>query len=243
MLTQGRSTTTLSAQVSASGTLYNVGYSMLRGGLYDAAGVLGYGGTLVDDGTNGDARAGDGLFTNAGVRTDCCSVTGDRTVRIMAEVHAGDGKRHATAVDIAPFAVLDQAPSPGSTLPIPPTPTPIPLNPPGTTTGSTTGGTTSGGTTTGGTTTGATGSTGGTPGGTTGGTTTGGGTGSIDLTGFWQDDGGTLYRIRQLGSDVYWSMEDLPRVTNVFVGKLDSSGIGEHAHRTMGGPAGRTAPE
>jgi hypothetical protein len=208
VLSNSRSTTSISAQVSASGTLYGVGYSILRNGLYDTPGNLGYGGLLFDNGSQGDARSGDSLFTNTSVGTDCCAVAGPRTVRVMAEVHAGDGRRHATAVEIAPFAVLDQSPAPGSTIEIPPSPTPTP---PGTPGGTTTGGTTGGGTT-GGTTTG----------GTTGGTTTGGGTQSIDLTGLWTDPAATSarYRIRQVGNQIYWSLDDLPHVANVFQGTL-----------------------
>jgi hypothetical protein len=103
---------------------------------------------------------------------------------------------------------------------------PIPI-PPGTTggttggitTGGTTGGTTNGGTT-GGTTTG--GTTGGTTtGGTTGGTTTGG-TASFDLTGLWTDpfETSAKYHIRQIDNQIYWSLDDLPHVTNIFVGTL-----------------------
>ena len=40
------------------------------------------------------------------------------------------------------------------------------------------------------------------------------------LTGTWQDDRGARYRVRQVGNEVFWVMEDLPRVTNVFIGVL-----------------------
>src|SRR5262249_30307117 len=58
LLSQNRSTTSISAQVSATGMLYGVGYSVLRNGMYDDPGNLGYGGFLFDNASNGDARAG-----------------------------------------------------------------------------------------------------------------------------------------------------------------------------------------
>jgi hypothetical protein len=190
VLTQGRSTTTISAQVSASGTLDQVGYAILLNGLRDVH--------VSEDALNGDLRAGAGLFTNGRVQTDCCAVAGLRTVRIKAEARSGDGRRHATAVEIAPFAVLDQPPAPGSTVGIPPSPTPTPSGTPG----GTTGGTTTGGT--------------------TGGTTTGG-TPGFNLTGLWTDPFATSakFRIRQIDNKIYWSLDDLPHVTNIFEGTLE----------------------
>lgn len=46
-----------------------------------------------------------------------------------------------------------------------------------------------------------------------------------DLTGVWQSDNGVRYLLRQLGTDLYWSMDDRPRVTNVFVGRIEGSTI------------------
>jgi hypothetical protein len=39
-----------------------------------------------------------------------------------------------------------------------------------------------------------------------------------DLTGTWKDDNGAIYFIHQIDHDIYWSMENLPKVRNVFVG-------------------------
>jgi hypothetical protein len=114
VLTQGRSSTSISAQASASGTLDRVGYAILRNGLNDVQSTVWSTGVMMDDGMNGDARAGDGIFTNASVRTDCCAVVGPRTVRIKAEARAGDGKRYATVVEIAPFAVVTDTPPAGN---------------------------------------------------------------------------------------------------------------------------------
>jgi hypothetical protein len=90
---------------------------------------------LLDDGasaadpTAGDVTAGDGLFTSPGIYTDCCAVVGPRTVRIKAETLAADGLRHATAVDVEPFAVVanpGDVPTPVPPTAIPPTATSIP---------------------------------------------------------------------------------------------------------------------
>src|SRR5207244_11004102 len=105
VLTQGRSTTTISAQVNASGPLDEVGWAVVLNGLHDLH--------FNDNVMGGDLRAGADLFTDPGARTDGSAAAGLRTVRIKAEVRSGDGKRHATVVEIAPFAVLDQAPAPG----------------------------------------------------------------------------------------------------------------------------------
>ena len=42
--------------------------------------------------------------------------------------------------------------------------------------------------------------------------------GSAQLTGEWTDDIGACYKIRQVGNEIYWSMDDSPRVINVFTG-------------------------
>src|SRR3989442_2621562 len=47
----------------------------------------------------------------------------------------------------------------------------------------------------------------------------------VDLTGFWQDENGTPYRLRQVGPDVYWYMDAAPRAVNVFVGRIAGNTI------------------
>jgi hypothetical protein len=55
-------------------------------------------------------------------------------------------------------------------------------------------------------------------------TVTGGGGGNEqDLTGFWQDDIGGKYQIRQIGSQIWWYMDNMPAVANVFKGSLTGS--------------------
>ena len=94
--------------VEAAGTLRGVGLVALREGVFD--GNVGRGVVLVDDGTNGDATAGDGTYTNSNVvhvmsqtREDD---TGPRMLRVEAEVETSDGFRHATAVEFGPLTVV-----------------------------------------------------------------------------------------------------------------------------------------
>ncbi|HWQ32963.1 MAG TPA: BACON domain-containing carbohydrate-binding protein [Blastocatellia bacterium] len=108
VLTQSRSAATVSARVTTTNTIRGVGNAALIGGLDDKnVSKL----KMVDDGTNGDTTANNGIFTHNAVRADSSAIVGARTMRVKAEVRAGDGRRHATAIDFEPFTVTDQAPS------------------------------------------------------------------------------------------------------------------------------------
>jgi len=48
---------------------------------------------------------------------------------------------------------------------------------------------------------------------------------SAQLTGEWQDDNGSCYRIRQVGTNLYWWMDGRPRVMNVFSGTIAGNTI------------------
>ncbi|HEX4951461.1 MAG TPA: choice-of-anchor D domain-containing protein, partial [Blastocatellia bacterium] len=107
VLTQNRTAATVSARVTTSNTMRGVGNSVLLGGLADGTvGRL----KMVDNGSNGDATSGDGIFTHNTVRASSDAVVGARTMRVKAEVRAGDGRRHATAIDFEPFTVTNQTP-------------------------------------------------------------------------------------------------------------------------------------
>ncbi|GEM_PF-3869123 len=81
--------------------------SLKNGGLGFA--YLGPGG-LFDDGTNGDATANDGLFTQTNVRNNVAPP--DPVNPLQIRVHAiANSLRHITAVDATPFFVLAQAPA------------------------------------------------------------------------------------------------------------------------------------
>jgi hypothetical protein len=105
VLTEGRSTATISARVTPIEPAPWVGSRILRDGLPDDEGFGRIG--LADDGaTAGDPTARDGVYTNNAVATTCCAQPGPRTVRIQAELVLADGLQHASAVDITPFAVV-----------------------------------------------------------------------------------------------------------------------------------------
>lgn len=119
VLLEGRSAATVSARVSTVNPFLRVSSRVLRDGLPDPNV---YTAVLYDDGaTGGDPAANDGLFTSNGVGADCCAAIGPRVVRIKAETQAGDGLRHATAVDVEPFAVTTEVPPD-----LPPTATVVP---------------------------------------------------------------------------------------------------------------------
>jgi hypothetical protein len=43
---------------------------------------------------------------------------------------------------------------------------------------------------------------------------------NIDLTGTWKDDYGQIYQVRQIDGNIYWKMDNLPEVRNVFTGVI-----------------------
>ena len=54
--------------------------------------------------------AGDGRFTNNTIRANSAAQIGPHTVRMKTEVRAADGRRHATALDVAQLDVVTQVP-------------------------------------------------------------------------------------------------------------------------------------
>ena len=105
VLTDGRSSSNITAKVTTTNTISRVSNAMLLKGMHDPnVGEE----VMLDDGTQGDLTSGDGIFSNNAIRANGDAVVGPRTVRIKAEVRGGDGKRHATAIDIVPFAVVDE---------------------------------------------------------------------------------------------------------------------------------------
>lgn len=114
VLTETRSTATVSARVSPLEPVPWVGSRVLLAGLPDDNVGTSYSSPLVDDGTQGDATAKDGLFTNNTLSTNCCAEVGPRTVRVKAETQATDGLRDATAIDVALFTVTAEALPEGS---------------------------------------------------------------------------------------------------------------------------------
>lgn len=197
VLTDGRSSSNITAKVTTTNTISRVSNAMLLRGMHDAnVGEA----VMLDDGTQGDLTSGDGIFSNNAIRANGDAVVGPRTVRIKAEVRGGDGKRHATAIDIVPFAVVDeesQAPAvltEGASQPQmatqpqtarPPTAKPPTISqppiaqPPATLQPA-----------------------------------------QLNLTGVWNcDDGGTYY-LRQMGNVVWWDGDRSPQWANVARGTI-----------------------
>lgn len=105
VLTNGRSPSAISAGVSATNTVVRVNYTLFHNGVMDSEFLYR---VMTDDGANGDATAGDGVFTYGSLQTTSNTEVGPRTVRINAEVRANDGRRHSTAVEFEPFEVVEQ---------------------------------------------------------------------------------------------------------------------------------------
>jgi hypothetical protein len=94
------SSTTLSAQVTAPGTVRRVATAFLNNGLDDHTVNAA---VLLDNGT------GTNTFSASGITTFDASTLGPRTVRFKAESTGSDGRRHATAIDVEPFNIVNQA--------------------------------------------------------------------------------------------------------------------------------------
>jgi hypothetical protein len=108
VLAESRSSATLTALVSTTQMIVRVSGAVLRSGLVDndfPNGNL----FMLDDGNpafTGDQKAGDGIFTNNGVRYGATAAgAGPRTVRVKAEARSTDGRRHVTAIEVQPFEV------------------------------------------------------------------------------------------------------------------------------------------
>ncbi|MDZ4289316.1 MAG: cadherin-like beta sandwich domain-containing protein, partial [Prosthecobacter sp.] len=113
ILPAGNSTTKLTTAVSAFDAIQQVGSHTVRDGYEE--GFLPA--NLNDAGTSGDTVAGDGVFTTTGLYLGILEPLGPREVRVHAGVLSGDGRRHATAIDLSPFALVSAIPPTVATLP------------------------------------------------------------------------------------------------------------------------------
>ena len=104
----------VSASVATDEQVLGVGFAALLDGATVDVNV-GHMLVLLDDGTKGDAVAGDDIYTAGGIVHAPIAIrepdTGPRTVRIAVEVEDANGLRHATAVDIGTLTVDDSAAS------------------------------------------------------------------------------------------------------------------------------------
>jgi hypothetical protein len=96
VLTREKSVANVSASVTASNTLVAVGTEFLLSGLRDESGC----------GKVSLKSASGGIFAGA-IDGNRDIPIGPRIVRLKAEVRGSDGRRHATAVDLWPFAVAE----------------------------------------------------------------------------------------------------------------------------------------
>lgn len=118
------STTNLSVRMNTGATHLRTNAIPLRNGLEDSAYVNNA--VLYDDGSNGDPTAGDGRFSNGFVRASSGATVGLYNVRMKSEVRAADGRRHATALDVAQLDVATAVPPYAATCTPTATPTVTP---------------------------------------------------------------------------------------------------------------------
>jgi hypothetical protein len=100
----GSASATISVKASG-GTIARVGIAVLAAGVHDNVFTdL----VLLDDGTQGDAQAGDGIYTSNQLKPDPGAGTvtsGARSVRIRATIVDGSGKSHSTAIDVTGLTI------------------------------------------------------------------------------------------------------------------------------------------
>ncbi len=96
----------VSAMIATSNTINRVSAVVLSAGITDpnvAAPVM------LDDGTNGDQVAGDGIYTGK-ISATCCAALGPKNVRVKAEVRDSGNRRHATAIEFGGLTVVSNTP-------------------------------------------------------------------------------------------------------------------------------------
>ncbi len=116
------STTSFSVRMSTANTHVRTNAVPFRNGL-ETTGNYVNDAVLYDDGSNGDATAGDGRFTYGFVRANNGATLGPYTIRMKTEARAADGRRHATALDVAQLDVVTSVPPGMGTCTPTPTPT------------------------------------------------------------------------------------------------------------------------
>ena len=119
------STTAFSVRMSTTNTHLRTNSVVFRNGLEVNSNIVNDA-VLYDDGSNGDVTAGDGRFTYGFIRANTGATVGPHTVRMKTEVRAADGRRHATALDVAQLDVVTAVPPGMGTCTPTPTPTATP---------------------------------------------------------------------------------------------------------------------
>jgi hypothetical protein len=103
----GASQSTIAAPVTTTDKVTRVSAAILSGAANDPDVSPP---VMLDDGTNGDAAAGDGVYTSNRLLADCCAALGPRTLRVKAEVRDSTNRRHATAVEFGGLTIVSKAP-------------------------------------------------------------------------------------------------------------------------------------
>jgi hypothetical protein len=101
----GSTPATITVKAMASGTVVRIGAAVLNAGAHDKvfSDVV-----LFDDGTHGDAIAGDGVYSSNEIKPNPGNgmvASGARIIRVRATVVDGGGKSHSTAIDVGGLAV------------------------------------------------------------------------------------------------------------------------------------------
>lgn len=100
----GSAKSTASVTVSPHDNVIAVSYAILDDGLVeDSANGDAF---LVDNGTQGDRAVEDGVFTSNNIIAASRSPEGIRLLRLFAQVFDAKKWRHATLIDVTPFAVV-----------------------------------------------------------------------------------------------------------------------------------------
>jgi hypothetical protein len=99
----GSSSATVTVKVAAAGKVERVGIAGIKDGLHDIKGLPDL--VLLDDGTHGDAVAGDGIYSSNELKAFSEATAGTRLIRVRATTIDADGKSHSTAIDFGPFDV------------------------------------------------------------------------------------------------------------------------------------------
>ena len=111
-LVNSGSMSSFSAKATPTNGLYNgiIDVGILFNGNADGGSTLGGTGSLYDNGSGGDAQAGDSIYTYAWLYPEC-RILGPHTLRYKAEVMGSNSLYHATIIETGPFFILASPPA------------------------------------------------------------------------------------------------------------------------------------
>lgn len=106
LVLNGASRTVVSANVATPNKITRVSAAALNAGITDPNVDEP---VMLDDGTNGDQVAADGIYTGR-IGANCCAALGPKNVRVKAEVRDSGTRRHATAIEFSGLTVVSNTP-------------------------------------------------------------------------------------------------------------------------------------